>query len=174
MGFLLALSAPPPKLSTEATPPPVIILGVRVPANGTSPSLLYLTTTTDGVASSTSSFLFRVPDMRSFWAVPQAWKYQDVHRIELRNQPFEECDRVYMIFHSFAPNDLPQNAAVPLAFAAAEPMWGDVFVVKLAPEEWGGRMGGWFTRIFRRGFGSCQFGWTAGWWVFLEWLIKGG
>jgi hypothetical protein len=44
---------------------------------------------------------------------------------------------VYIIFYSFALDGLPQNTAVPLVFANAGAMWGDVFVVKLAPEEWG-------------------------------------
>jgi hypothetical protein len=76
-------TSPPPPTPPSPTPPPVTILGARFPANGISPSLIPLTTTTDDVAGSTSSYLFHVPDLRPFWAVWQAWKYRDLQRLDL-------------------------------------------------------------------------------------------
>jgi hypothetical protein len=55
---------------------------------------------------------------------------------------------VYMMFHSFAMDDLSQNTTVPLALARMGAIWGDVFVVELAPEEWGEH--GWAAYRSRR------------------------
>jgi hypothetical protein len=82
-------------------------------------------------------FLFHVPDLREFWKVPQAWQYRDVQRLELQNQPFPNCDGVYMIFFSFALDDLPQNNNFPVALMREGTFWEDVFVVKLQPHEYG-------------------------------------
>jgi len=124
-------------------PPPVPIVCARFPADGSLPHLLQLTTTSESVESGPTCFLFHIPDVRRFWKIQKAWEYRDVQRTELQNQPYASCNGVYMTFYSFALDDLPQNINVPDSFSPMGTMWGDVFVAKLAPEEWG--VNGWAT-----------------------------
>jgi hypothetical protein len=62
-------------------PPPVTITGVRIPADGTSPHLLSLTTTS--VPHPAGSFLFHVPDLRLYWSTKQDWQLCDLKRLDL-------------------------------------------------------------------------------------------
>ncbi|KAI9866352.1 MAG: hypothetical protein M1813_001474 [Trichoglossum hirsutum] len=113
-------------------------MGVRFPADGSAPQLLSLTTTSAGVRDGPDCFLFHVPDLRTFWKVPRAWKYRDLERITLGGQPNEKYNGVYMKFISFAMDDLPENKSIPACFyGAGDPAAGDVFLVKLAPQEFG-------------------------------------
>lgn len=54
----------------------------------------------------------------------------------MTDQPFPNCHGVYMIFFSFALDDLPQNNNFPRELLHSIP-FGDVFVVKLKPHEFG-------------------------------------
>ncbi|KAL7953555.1 hypothetical protein V8C34DRAFT_296692 [Trichoderma compactum] len=62
--------------------PPVTIVGVRIPADGTPAHLLPLTTISD--SSAPDSFLLHVPDLRSHWISKQAWRLRDLHRFDLQ------------------------------------------------------------------------------------------
>lgn len=62
-------------------PTPVTVMGVRIPADGTSPHLLPLTTISDSGA--TNSFLFHIPDLRQYWKTDQAWEFRDLQRLDL-------------------------------------------------------------------------------------------
>ncbi|KAL7943508.1 hypothetical protein V8C42DRAFT_109111 [Trichoderma barbatum] len=62
-------------------PPPVTFVGVRIPADGTPAHRLLLTTMSDELA--TDSFLFHVPDLRSYWTSETAWRQRDIDRIDL-------------------------------------------------------------------------------------------
>ncbi|KAK4067729.1 hypothetical protein Trihar35433_6289 [Trichoderma harzianum] len=62
--------------------PPVTIVGVRIPADGTPAHLLPLTTTS--VSSATDNFLLHIPDLRSYWVSEQAWRLRDLHRFDLQ------------------------------------------------------------------------------------------
>lgn len=62
---------------------PVIITGVRIPADGTPAHLLPLTTIEDP-STGTDGFLVHVPDVRAYWASPDAWRRRDIHRLDLQ------------------------------------------------------------------------------------------
>ncbi|KKP04499.1 hypothetical protein THAR02_03384 [Trichoderma harzianum] len=62
--------------------PPVTIVGVRIPADGSPAHLLPLTTISD--SSAPDSFLLHVPDLRSYWISEQAWRLRDIHRFDLQ------------------------------------------------------------------------------------------
>jgi hypothetical protein len=61
-------------------PTPVTILGVRIPADGTSAHILHLTTTND--CGNTSTFLHRVPDTRRYWPEKESWAHRDLNRFD--------------------------------------------------------------------------------------------
>lgn len=121
----------------QLTPPPVTITGVRFPADGTSAHLLPLTTTS--VSGNVDCFLFHVPDLRQYWKTDKAWSYRDLQRIELQQQRHSSCDGLYYAFFSIAMDDLPENSFVPswVGHGRRSVYWGDVFLVKMAPHEWG-------------------------------------
>jgi hypothetical protein len=120
----------------EPTPQPVTIIGARFPADGSTPYLLPLTTTSTGVHNGPDCFLFHVPDLRTFWKTPRAWEWRDLDQTILENQPNKNCNGVYMKFFSFCLDDLPENRSVPTCFCRVNALAaGDVFIVKLAPQE---------------------------------------
>jgi len=81
--------------------------------------------------------LFHIPDLRAFWKVPQAWKWRDLEQTTLEDQPNEAWNGVYLKFFSFDLDNLPENRSVPLSFCRVNLLAaGDVFIVKLAPQEW--------------------------------------
>lgn len=125
------------KEEPQLTPPPVTITGVRIPADGTPAHLLSLTTTS--ASGNVDSFLFHVPDLRQFWKTEQAWRYRDLQRLELEQQRYSSCNGVYYAFFSFAMDDLPEHSSVPAWISGDQRRvyWGDVFLVKMAPHEWG-------------------------------------
>ncbi|KAE8346430.1 hypothetical protein BDV24DRAFT_123844 [Aspergillus arachidicola] len=118
------------------TPPSVTITGARFPADGSPPHLVSLNTTSQGVSEGPDSFLHHVPDLRSFWKTSRAWKWRDINRFNLENQPFPNCNGVYMLFFSFDLDELPlhKNVVGPLGERSAA---GDAFVVKLKSHEYG-------------------------------------
>lgn len=62
-------------------PQPVTVTVARIPADGTPPHLLSLSTISDSKA--TDSFLFHVPDLHPDWGTEQAYEYRDIQRIDL-------------------------------------------------------------------------------------------
>ncbi|KAF2685145.1 hypothetical protein K458DRAFT_20782 [Lentithecium fluviatile CBS 122367] len=174
--FLISLFPP------EPTPPPVTITGIRIPANGTPPHLLQLTTRTVP-EDARDTFLFHIPDLRKYWGTEHAHQQRDLDRLELQTpdqlqrtrsrlpslpHPWTECALlqrlrvpthrgvlpkhdascagVYYVFYSFDCDDLPRNEYVPkwLSDGAGHIYLGDVFVVKMAPNEYARRSdGGW-------------------------------
>lgn len=117
----------------ELTPPPVTITGVRIPVDGTPAHLISLTTTVS------NCYLSHVPDLRQFWKTELAWSRRDNQRIELVQQRQSSCDGIYYAFFSYAAHDLPENSSVPVWISSHRRIiWcGDVFLVKMAPHEFG-------------------------------------
>lgn len=68
---------PPPLPS----PPPVTITGIRIPADGSRPRLVALTTISDPGA--TWDFLHHYPDVRRHWPTEQSWRRRDLFRLDL-------------------------------------------------------------------------------------------
>lgn len=181
--FLGWKGEPPPP-----SPPPVTITGVRIPVDGTPAHLVSLTTISDD--KSTDSFLFHVPDLRSYWNVEAAWECRDLHRLVLQQddhiqqshhlrqqndlqrvlrspqqhtskqllhlrqryllhqqcnvlqEQHSSCAGTYYVFYSFAGMNLPKNSSVPawindIGPYEQRPYCGDVFIVKMAPSEYG-------------------------------------
>lgn len=127
----------PPTVKQTLTPPPVTITGIRIPADGAPAHLLSLTTIP--VSGNVDSFLFHVPDLRRFWKTEQAWRFRELQRIELVQQRDETCNGIYYAFSSFAMNDLAEHSNIPAWFSGNQRnlYWGDVFLVKVAPHEYG-------------------------------------
>jgi hypothetical protein len=117
------------------SPPAVTITGVRIPADGTPAHLVSLTTTS--VSGNTDAFLFHSPDLRQYWKTKRAWQFRDLQRIDLENQGRSSCNGIYYAFYSFAIDDLPENTFVPDWMRNRHNYWGDVFLVKMAPHEYG-------------------------------------
>ncbi|KAF2463100.1 uncharacterized protein BDR25DRAFT_203855, partial [Lindgomyces ingoldianus] len=119
--------------------PTIKIIGARFPADGSAPCLVPLTTTDDHQKPKNQGpdcCFSRVPDLRAFWKVTRGWEFRDVEQITFTDQPNEAWNGVYLKWFSFALDDLPENASVPLIFCRASRLAaGDVFVVKLAPQE---------------------------------------
>ncbi|KAL2818737.1 hypothetical protein BDW59DRAFT_151921 [Aspergillus cavernicola] len=122
-------------LGLPPLPPSVSITGVRIPPKG-SPHLVTLNTTSAGVSEGPDCFLFHVPDLRAYWGIPRAWQWRDVSRRGIKSAQFPNCDGVYMFFFSFALDDLPRNTNFP-SWLLDSSGYGDVFVVKLQPHEFG-------------------------------------
>jgi len=121
----------------EPTPQPVTIIGARFPADGSTPYLLPLTTTTAGVHNGPDCFLFHIPDLHTFWKTRRAWEWRDLDQTTLENQPNKICNGVYIKFFSFSLDDLPENRSVPGCFCRVNGLAaGDAFIVKLAPQGW--------------------------------------
>jgi hypothetical protein len=125
------------KEEPELTPPPVTITGVRLPADGSPAHLLSLTTTS--VSDNVDIFLFHVPDLRQYWKTEKAWDYRDLQRFELQQQYHSSCNGVCYAYISFSIDDLPENSSVPawIDGGRCRRYWGDVFLVKMAPHEYG-------------------------------------
>ncbi|KAM0257757.1 hypothetical protein ACHAQJ_004208 [Trichoderma viride] len=166
------------------SPPPVTIVGVRIPADGTPAHLVPLTTISD--SSAPDSFLSHVPDLRSYWTSEMAWECRDLDRLDLQQDPHiplshhlrqkddlkkllrftqltqkellhlrqryllhqqyrviqqqhDSCTGAYYVFRSFAVDHLPNNPFVPPTISGSNHCryFGDVFVVKISPQEYG-------------------------------------
>jgi hypothetical protein len=75
------------KEPTVSPPPPAIITGVRIPADGTPAYLLSLTTiSTTSTIRATDDFLFHIPDLRQYWTPEHAWRRRDIHRLDLHQE----------------------------------------------------------------------------------------
>ncbi|KAK3937268.1 hypothetical protein QBC46DRAFT_416608 [Diplogelasinospora grovesii] len=88
------------------SPPPVTITGVRIPADSTPAHLLPLTTISD--SGGTDSFLFHVPDPRSYWDFRKAWEYRDLHRLDL-----QQDDHIQRSHHLRQKHDLQKLLRSP-------------------------------------------------------------
>jgi len=120
----------------KPAPPAVTIIGARFPADGSAPCLVPLTTTSDHTHQGPDSCFSRVPDLRAFWKVPRGWEFRDLEQMTFEGQPNEAWNGVYLKWFSFALDDLPENSSVPLIFCRENRLAaGDVFIVKLAPQE---------------------------------------
>ena len=118
----------------KPAPPTITFIGARFPADGSTPYLVPLTTTSDHPGP--DCFLSRLPDLRAFWKVSRGWEYRDLEQMTFKDQPNEAWNGVYLKWFSFALDDLPENRSVPLIFCRAYRLAaGDVFIVKLAPQE---------------------------------------
>jgi hypothetical protein len=103
----------------------------RFPANGQAPSLVHLETTTKALIQGADVFPSHIPDVWRFWSLPENMSiYRDWETTQIKNQPFEACDGIYMTIYSFAPH-LQENHHVPKTFQPGSRMHGDVFVAKL-------------------------------------------
>ncbi|KAF2120925.1 hypothetical protein BDV96DRAFT_565904 [Lophiotrema nucula] len=166
-------------------PPPTTVKGVRIPADGTPPHVVSLTTIP--ASGATDDFLFHVPDLRRYWNAERAWTYRDLDKLILLQphhiqqwhrsqqnmdpdnvlhhpdllyrqrqrqlqdqschvlrQQHSSCAGAYYLFYSFAIDDLPENTHVPAWMREGRGRClGDVFLVKLAPQEFGEH--GWAT-----------------------------
>jgi hypothetical protein len=122
----------------KETPPPVNIIGVRIPTDRSVPHLVALRTTSDGVDSNIGSRLFHIPDLRPYWGSGTPWQWRDIYKFELKKPASESCNGVYYVFFSFAMDDLPENLSVPkFPDEEHQKWWGDVFIVKvLDPDYW--------------------------------------
>jgi hypothetical protein len=60
-------------------PSPVIILGVRIPADVTPAHILPVATTND---CGNLTFLHRVPDTRRYWPEKESWALRDLNRLD--------------------------------------------------------------------------------------------
>lgn len=124
-----------------------MIRGIRFPADGSKPHLIWLATTTHGVMDGPDSPWGHVPDLREFWRTPRAWAWRDIDLFRLENQPYSHCNGLYVLFYSFDLEELPENRNVPCAITDGEQRTfaGDVFAVKLQGNEIGEDLGedGW-------------------------------
>ncbi|EWC44499.1 hypothetical protein DRE_06767 [Drechslerella stenobrocha 248] len=121
----------------ELRPPSVNVAVVRIPADKKPAHIITLATTP--VSSGPDNFLFHIPDLRPFWKTERAWSFRDCQRLALEQQPKPSCNGVYYIFYSFGLDELTEkiNPSVPTYFSGGQVLWGDVFVVKVAPHEYG-------------------------------------
>lgn len=117
------------------TPTPVTIMAARFPADGKSPHLVPLRTTSQ--SNHRFSFDGHVPDMREYWDIPDPWRYADKVRFEVTEQLNPICDGIYIIFFTFAIDDLQENPNFPQEILNDRFLYGDVFVVKLQAQEYG-------------------------------------
>ncbi|KAF7981654.1 hypothetical protein HWV62_32766 [Athelia sp. TMB] len=118
-------------------PSPVTITVLRIPADGSPSHLVSLQTTHEGVSEGVGHHLHHIPDVRPFWKVPRAWRYRDIGHLEFSDQQQRACNGSYMVLYSFALDDLPQNTHSPaFILRSIGNSWGDVFVVKMMPNEW--------------------------------------
>jgi hypothetical protein len=73
---------------------------------------------------------------------------------QLKNQPVEASNMLYLIIDSFALDDLPENHHIPKGFRPGCRTFGDAFVAKLARGQCGKH--GWAVyKIFILNFLSC-------------------
>lgn len=122
------------------TPPSVTVTVARFPANGRAPSLIRLTTTTKSLVQGPDVFPSHVPDVWTLWGLPETMSiYRDWETTQLKNQPVEACNGMYMTVYSFAPQ-LRENHHVPEILRPRSRMNGDVVVARLG-ERHGGRHG---------------------------------
>jgi hypothetical protein len=104
--------------------------------------LISLQTTPDGVDGCPRlSIDGHVPDMRSFWSMPEPKKYADRVRFEVRQQKEAIAEGVYLMFFTCALDGLPENCNFPEYAVGDRFLHGDIFVVKLKPWEFG--LNGW-------------------------------
>lgn len=116
---------------TPTLPGPRVVAVARFPANGRAPCLVRLETTTKALIQGVDVFPSHIPNVWKFWNLPENMSiYRDWKTTEIRNQPFEECDGIYLTIYSFAPH-LQENHHVPETFQPRSRMQGDVFVAKL-------------------------------------------
>ncbi|KAK8121637.1 hypothetical protein PG984_010307 [Apiospora sp. TS-2023a] len=96
----------------SATPPLIAVAGVRIPADGTPPHLIPLTTISDPGAK--TDFLFRVPDLRSHWKTKDGRSFRDLHRLNLQQddnihlsrylRQKQDLQKVLMVGSSMTPD----------------------------------------------------------------------
>jgi hypothetical protein len=122
------------------------IAGIRFPADGSKPHMLYLTTTTHSVRDNKDCPWGHIPDFRNFWKTQRAWIWRDFETFRLQNQPLSSCNGLYVLYYSFGLASLPENNSFPEAiFERQRAFAGDAFVVKLQGNEIGEDLGedGW-------------------------------
>ena len=127
-------------------PSPVTITGLRYPADGTTPHLVSLTTTTHGVSDGGDCPWGHVPDLRGYWKTPRAWQWRDFETFRLENQTLSNCNGLYVFYFSFDFESLPENNNGPKIVRGDERTFaGDAFVVKIQGREIGEDLGedGW-------------------------------
>ncbi|KAL1845031.1 hypothetical protein VTK73DRAFT_1309 [Phialemonium thermophilum] len=131
-------------------PPPVTVRCIRFPADGSTPHLLSLTTTTHGVADGPDSPWGHIPDLRPFWGTPRAWEWRHFETFRLADQTLEDCDGLYVLFFSFDVPSLPENRNFPASISVEQRTFaGDAFVARLRGTEIGEDLGqdGWAAWI---------------------------
>ncbi|KAF2450535.1 hypothetical protein P171DRAFT_468824 [Karstenula rhodostoma CBS 690.94] len=89
--------------------PSVTVTAARIPADGTPPHLVRLSTRSAG-DDATDSFLFRIPDTRKYWITEEGSQFRDIHRLELQElQTFLQPYRLLPLFHPWAGIHLRQR-----------------------------------------------------------------
>ncbi|KAL8699564.1 MAG: hypothetical protein Q9201_005931, partial [Fulgogasparrea decipioides] len=101
---------------------PVQVL--RIPASGSPPHLLRLNTieTDDNV----DCFLLHIPDFRPYWGSREGFRWRDIARLEVTDQPSPELNGVYWGWKSFAMDLMPKSEHTGFygdAFIAKTPIW---------------------------------------------------
>lgn len=123
----------PPTIRTQPplplSPPSVKIRVARFPADGSAPTLEYVTTTTETVLVAPDLFPSHIPNVSTFWKIPPKMIYRrDWDITQLKDTYY---NGLYMTLYSFADN-LPENRYVPKMFRhSMRRMNRDVFVAKL-------------------------------------------
>lgn len=135
---------------SELGPSLVTVKGIRFPANGGTPHIIWIKTTTDGVSIGADCAWGHIPDMREYWQTEQAWIWRDADIFRLENQPLPHCNGVYVTYSSYDVESLPVNHNFPVGVYGRERAFaGDAFVFKLKGTRIGEDLGddGWAAWI---------------------------
>ncbi|KAI9698662.1 MAG: hypothetical protein M1836_003772 [Candelina mexicana] len=110
-------------------PPSTTLRALRIPADGSPPHLLTLTTIAVASAGNVDCFLGRIPDLREFWGSGDGWHWRDIVHLEIQNQAVNPgLEGFYFGFKSFNDEALPIHKLAP-------GVCGDAFFVKIRDEQ---------------------------------------
>lgn len=118
-------------VSSREKVPSVVVRCIRVPADGSPAHMIDLPTVDIFSEGNVDSFLRHVPDVRSFWLTEQGWKFRVVSMASVTSQPLSVLNGEYYSLKSFALDDLPIN------LHCSSGIWGDAFITKAVPDEYG-------------------------------------
>ncbi|SLM40381.1 hypothetical protein LPUS_11162 [Lasallia pustulata] len=106
----------------------VTLQAVRIPADGSAPHIIQLSTVDVHAAGNADCCFGHIPDFRPYWGKNLGWQWRDVIQFTARDQSLPGLNGLYFGWKSFAMEMLPLSKYTGFC--------GDAFIVKAVAREY--------------------------------------